>query len=265
MWQHQHYNNRTNTKQTHKASDWLHYGLVRCHSVVNKTQSIKIEINNLDLCALMETWVQLNDMLPAHKSCPTGYKAISIPRTGGGIALVHRADSNMKPDKNHTRSSMEGATFTYHCPSYTHHLTVVYRPPDASVVQFISNLTDILEEYVNCHGHHTILGDFNIWTNYEKDSDTIIFNDFLDTFDFTYKVQLSTNRQHNTIDFIIAPNKSNYIQNMKQVELFPDHHMIPFDIMESPSIWKFKTATYCKTKAMNKEEFSKNLAREFTS
>ena len=102
---------------------------------------------------------------------------------------------------------MERATFTYHCPSYTHHLEVVYRSPDTSIVQFISDLTDVLEEYVNCHGCHTILSDFNIWINDENDSDTISFNDSLNTLDLTNKVQFSTSKQHNTVDFIIAPNK----------------------------------------------------------
>ena len=100
----------------------------------------------------METWLKSDDTLTAYQICPLGYKAISILRTGrtrGGIALVHRADNNIKLDKNHTKSNMEGATFMYHCPSYTHHLTIVYRPPDTSIVQFISDLTDVLEEYVN--------------------------------------------------------------------------------------------------------------------
>ena len=101
-------------------------------------QSIKVEINNnLDLCALMETWIKLDDMLTAHQICPIGYKTISIPRTGrtgGGIALVHRTDNDIKLDKNNTKSYMEGATFIYHCSSYTHHLTVVFRPPDTSEV-----------------------------------------------------------------------------------------------------------------------------------
>ena len=102
---------------------------------------------------------------------------------------------------------MEVATFMYHCPSYTHHLTVVYRPSDTCVVQLIRNSVDVLEEYVNHNSHHTILGDFNIWINDEKDSDTINFNDFLNTFDLTNKAQFSANRQDKTIDFIIAPNK----------------------------------------------------------
>ena len=85
---------------------------------------------------LMETWLKLDDMLTAHWICPIGYKAISIPktgRTGGGIALVCRADNDIKLDKNHTKANMEGATFKYHCPPYTHHLTAVYRTPDTSI------------------------------------------------------------------------------------------------------------------------------------
>ena len=123
--------------------------------MANKTQSTKTEINNnnLDLCALTEMWVKADDMLTAHLSLPTGYKAISIPRTGrtgGGIAGVHKAESNIKHDKNHTRSNMEGATFMYHCPSFTHHLTVVYRPPGTSIVQFISNLTELSVDFSYC-------------------------------------------------------------------------------------------------------------------
>ena len=122
--------------------------------MVNKTQSIKVEINinKLDLSVLMETWLKPDDVLTAHQICHIGYNAISIlgtGRTGGGIVFVHRTDTNIKPDKNHTKSNMEGTTFTYYCPAYTHHLTVVYRPPDTSIVQFISDLTDVLEEYVN--------------------------------------------------------------------------------------------------------------------
>ena len=91
------------------------------------------------------------------------------------------------------------------------------------------------------------------------------FIDFLNTFDLTNKVQFSTNIQHNTIHFIIAPNKSNYIQNIKQEELFSDHYMILFDIMEPTNIQKFNTVASHRTKAINKEEFSKDLARELNS
>ena len=168
-------------------------------------QSIKVETNNniVDLCVLTETWLKLDDTLTVPWICPIGYKAISIlgtGRTGGGIASVHRADNNVKLDKNHTKSKMEGATFMYHCLSYTHD---------------------------------------------------------------TNKVHFSTNKQHNTTDFVIAPKKSNYIQNVKQGELFSDHYMVLFDIMEPTNIWKFNTVAYNKAKAIYKDELSKDLAREF--
>ena len=41
--------------------------------------------------------------------------------------------------------------------------------------------------------------------------------------------------------------------------------MILFDITEPTNICKFNTVAYCKTKAINKEEFSKDLARELNS
>ena len=85
---------------------------------------------------------------------------------------------------------------------------------------------------VNQHGHHTILGDFNIWINDENYSTTINFNDFLNILDLTNEVQFSPNKQYNTTDFITAPNKSNYIQNIKHGELLSDHYMVLFDIME---------------------------------
>ena len=177
-----------------------------------------------------------------------------------GIALVHRADSNIKLDK--TKITQDQTWMEHHlCITVPHTPIILQLSTDTSIVQFISDLTDVLEEYVNCHSCHTILGYFNIWINEKKDSDMINCNDFLDTFDFTNKVQFSTNRQPNTINFIIAPNKSNYIKNVKQGELFSHHYMILFDIMEPTSSWKFKTVAYHKTKDLNKEEFSKNLAR----
>ena len=41
--------------------------------------------------------------------------------------------------------------------------------------------------------------------------------------------------------------------------------MILFDIMEPTNIWKLNTVAYHKTKAINKEEFPKDLARELNS
>ena len=41
--------------------------------------------------------------------------------------------------------------------------------------------------------------------------------------------------------------------------------MILFDIMETTNLWKFNIVVYHKIKAINKEEFSKDLARDLNS
>ena len=67
-----------------------HCDVVNCRSVGNKINDIKYEINNhnLDLCALIETWIKEDENTTIHNHlCPSGYNIISVPhinRTGGG-------------------------------------------------------------------------------------------------------------------------------------------------------------------------------------
>ena len=74
---------------------------INCHSIVNKTADFKVELteHNLDVCALMETWIKEGDDMMAIQLCPDGYSSMSIPtagRIGGGIALVHKLDITLK-------------------------------------------------------------------------------------------------------------------------------------------------------------------------
>ena len=46
-------------------------------------------------------------------------------------------------------------------------------------------------------------GDFNIKVNDEEDSDTITFLDFLISFNLENRINFSTNRLGNTLDFIV--------------------------------------------------------------
>ena len=57
----------------------VHY--VNCHSIVNKTADLKAEIldNNIDICALNETWIKQDDNITVLNMCPEGYCAISLP------------------------------------------------------------------------------------------------------------------------------------------------------------------------------------------
>ena len=77
------------------------FGLVNCHSVVNKTQPLHEQLvdNDLALCALTKTWNKEDDDMTQYAICPLSYKAISVPRynrTGGGIAVMFKDTVSVK-------------------------------------------------------------------------------------------------------------------------------------------------------------------------
>ena len=58
---------------------------------------------------------------------------------------------------------------------------------------FIESLANLLEENIlSDHGELILTGDFNIQMDKLHLSDTILFNDFLDTFNLTNKITFPT-------------------------------------------------------------------------
>ena len=51
--------------------------MVNCRSILNKTQTIQVEIgtHNIDLCALTETWIKQEDNITILACCTPNYKA----------------------------------------------------------------------------------------------------------------------------------------------------------------------------------------------
>ena len=127
-------------KQSHSHNGLL----INCRSAANKTECIQAEITeaNAALCALIETWIKGEDDITPLQLCPSGYKCISIPRkarSGGGLALIYRENINLKIEKEYSFNTMECADFSIKLLSKAIHLGLIYRPPDGSVLQFISD------------------------------------------------------------------------------------------------------------------------------
>lgn len=68
---------------------------MNARSAKNKIYQLQYELinKNMDLCAIMETWLQNNDTI-VDQIPPPGYPIISHPRTdgckGGGVALIYK-------------------------------------------------------------------------------------------------------------------------------------------------------------------------------
>ena len=83
----------------------IHCAMVNCWSIVNKTQTIQVEIatHSIDLCAFTETWIKQEDNTIILACWPPSYKAVSMPRpneTSGGIANIYK--DRLKVCQNNT-------------------------------------------------------------------------------------------------------------------------------------------------------------------
>ena len=77
--------------------------------------------------------------------------------------------------------------------------------PGTSVISFCEELTDVLENNITGNkGHLLLLGNFNIHLDKQEAPNTIIFQDFLDSFGLINHVKQSTHTSSHILDLIIS-------------------------------------------------------------
>ena len=155
---------------------------------MNKASSFQEYITDLPptICALTETWLSNDEADLRFKDVPpNGYNIISRPQSrhkkGGGIAVVHKSNLIVKaaPPSDTTSDVTEHLDLTTNFKGISVNLYVIYCIPNTSVLQFCSELADLLEgNIVHDCGHLILTSDFNIHMDNPENPDTIIFNDF---------------------------------------------------------------------------------------
>ena len=199
----------------------LHCVTINCQLVVKKSADLKLDIadNNLDMCALMETWIKEDDSITPLQLCPPGYKAISVSRTnkvGGGLALVFHDNLDVKHTTTYDFASMECSDFRINLQNCIVNLAIIYRPPDRSVLQFALDILDYMECNINITGSPGITGDLNIKMNNKEDASTNIMLDILNSLDLVNDVNFPTHRSQSTLDLVITTNSDNIVRNPSQ-------------------------------------------------
>ena len=126
--------------------------LINYHSIVNKTADLKAKIwdNNIDICALSETWIKQDDNIMVMNMCPVGYSAISLPRpdcSGGGITIIHNKNINVSTHKSYSFASIECCNFSITISKMRpkDHFILIYRPPNLSMLAFLHDLATVTE------------------------------------------------------------------------------------------------------------------------
>ena len=108
---------------------------------------------------------------------------------------------------------------------------IIYRYLNSSILQFIESLGKLLEENIlSDHGELILTENFNIQMDMPFLLDTILFNDFLDTFNLTNKVTFSTNLSQHIIDLMLFKAQSTIVNGIRQGHLFSDHHFIQAEL-----------------------------------
>ena len=70
-------------------------------------------------------------------------------------------------------------------------LYVIYQYPNTSMLEFVGILSDTLEQNILAdRGDLILISNFNVHMDNPMDSDTILFNDFLDSFNLVNKKTL---------------------------------------------------------------------------
>ena len=241
-------------------------------SIVNKTSSFQEYITDLSptICALTETWLSNDEADLRFKDVPPkGYSIISRPRPGhkkgGSIAVVHKSNLIVKaaPPSDTTSDVMEHLDLTTNFKGISVNLYVIYCIPNTSVIQFCSELADLLEgNIVHDRGHLILTGDFNIHMDNPENPDTIIFNDFLESFGLTNFVRFPTHQSNHTIDLMIS-HHSSIIKSVRQGEFFSDHCFINANLHIDWPIPPKKILTYQKLKNIDENKSNCDLRDAF--
>ena len=218
---------------------------MNARSIYNKPQSFQnyVQDNNTMICAITETWLSNDENYLRYKEIPTpGYKILSKPvksgKKGGGIAVVYKALLNMKecPTSSHTSEIMEYMELTTNFKGIVCNIYIIYLIPNTSVNQFCSELSDLMENNVlGDHGHIIMLGDFNIHVDNPELPDTVIFNNFLESFELINFTTFPTHISKHTL-YLVITSSHRLIKSIGQGHFLSDHCFVDVTLHVSRTI-----------------------------
>ena len=109
----------------------------------------------------------------------------------------------------------------------SYELLIVYRTLNTSILAFIGDLTDLLEQQVaSLTSELVILGDLSIQIDEPWDGNTINFKDFMDCFNLENRVTFKTHWKGHTLDLTITDHSTSTIQNVHRGHQLSDHCFI---------------------------------------
>ena len=117
--------------------------------------------------------------------------------------VVYKTSLNIKecPTSPQISEIMEYMELTSNFKGVVCNIYIIYCIPNKSMIQFCSELSDLIENNIlEDHGHIIMLRDFNIHMDKPDHPDTATFNDFLESFDLVNHTTFPTHISRHTLN-----------------------------------------------------------------
>ena len=246
--------------------------LVNTRSIRNKIAEFAdyVSETKLDLYAVTETWLMVNDDSIRAQLCPTGYKLLDKPREGhrgGGTALFYKDSFTVSMVNCRRVESFEYLEVLVSLSSSSNlRVVIVYRRPysdehKVSFDVFINEFSNYLESVVLSKENLLIIGDFNIHMDVPSDTKTNRFLDLLESLGLQQHVDKPTHIHGHILDLVITRKARTIINTPPVIDtFFSDHASIVCKIQTRKPAPKAKVVTFRKFKSIDMDSFHDDLA-----
>ena len=167
--------------------------------------------------------------------------------------------------ENYNTETMECSEHLLKTAQLSINLYVIYHMPSTSILNFCHDLTNLIELYTTKdRGKLLLIGDFNIHLDKHTHSDTILFNDTLESLDLQNMVISPTHRSGHILDIIITECNSLFVSSIHIGHQFLDHKFIHAVLTTTKPVPAEMTVKYQKIKNINIDKFCSNVRNYYT-
>ena len=207
--------NNVITVSSSQPDDMLRFAVINARSLRNKTAVFVDHIieQNIDVCAVTETWLKDKDTASIADICQSGYSFKSFPRPsnrmGGGTGVMFNSSLNVSLSRGRDMQSFEYSEWNFSIAHRSVKLIVVYHPPYSVAHpilpgRFFDEFSNYLETIVLSPEILLISGDFNFHLDDMANTNTMKFNEILETFGLKQHVSKPTHSLNHILDLLIT-------------------------------------------------------------
>ncbi len=249
----------------------LRFATINARSLRNKVAvfSDYIVDQNIDVCVVTETWLKDMDTTSIAGVCFPGYSFKSFPRqsnrSGGGTGVMFNSNLYVSLSGGGETQSFEYSEWNFSILEYSIKLIAIYRPPYSAAHpvlpgKFFEEFSNYLEDIVLCPEILMITGDFNFHLDDTVNSNTIKFNEMLETFGLKQHVCTPTHSSNHTLDLLITRSTSDInILSIESTFFLSDHCFVECNLSIPRLNDSKKLISYRDLRKINIDDFKLDL------